>query len=116
MKLLFVDDMNICNYNEFSKQHEISVAKNKKDALKLINEKDFAAIFVNVKFNNDFVEHIKSLDKHANVYLLNNRRDNVGLAEHASLIDGYFVSPSQDKIERILYKVALRANYAYSHL
>ena len=56
MKLLFVDDMNICNYNEFSKQHEISVAKNKKDALKLINEKDFAAIFVNVKFNNDFVE------------------------------------------------------------
>jgi len=110
MKLLFVDDTNIFNCNQLKSEYEISIAKNKKDAFQLISKTKFSAIFVNVKFNNDFVEKIKEIDTKARVYLLNNEKNNAGLVEHASLIDGYFVSPSQEKMEKVLNKIAFKEN------
>jgi len=62
MKILFVDDV---HRYEFLSDYNIQVVDNKLDAIKALEaSRDITAVFVNVKFNNNFIETIKSINQH----------------------------------------------------
>ena len=102
MRILIVDD----DINKYSHvlQYSPHFATSKDDAYLTLQVTSFDIVFVNTKFNDDFVNRIRKIDAYVPIYLLNLSNDGKCLIEYASLIDGYLIKIEQvkEKIDRLI--------------
>jgi len=101
MRILFVDDIE--HQYEIDTINAITV-NTKQAALDIISNKGCDLVFVNVKFNHDFVYRIRKISPVIPVFLMNDKEDAQGLDEYAGLIDGYYRKPIFDQLVRIIKK------------
>jgi hypothetical protein len=111
MKVLIVDD-NPVIYQSLI-QYCLRFTSSKLETFDLLKKNSFDLIFVNTKFNEDFVNKLREMDAYVPIYLVNLKNDGKGIVEYASLIDGYFINIDQvkEKIEKLFLKNQM---YAYA--
>lgn len=100
MKILIVDD-NIEKYSNVL-QYSPVFSKSKDEAYSYLQFTTFDIVFVNTKFNDDFVNRLRTIDAYVPIYLVNLFNDGKCIVEYASLIDGYLIRLKQvkEKIEK----------------
>lgn len=95
MRILFVDNVD----HQYSIDNiTIQTVGSKEEAFEIIEASKCDMIFVNVKFNHDFVFKIRKANPAIPVFLINDNDDIKGLAEYAGLIDGYYNKPIQNQL------------------
>ena len=110
MKVLIVDD-DFSQYTEVL-QYNPQFTTSKQETFDALKKNSFDLLFVNTKFNEDFINKLREIDAYVPIYLINPKNDGKGIIEYASLIDGYFINVDQivSKIERLFRKQM----YAYA--
>jgi len=108
MRILIVDD-DPSKYKHLM-SYSPTFTTSKPDTYKLLQGLTFDVVFVNTKFNEDFVNRIRSFDPYVPVFLVNFTNDGKGIVEYASLIDGYLINV--DQVARTIERLISKFHYA----
>jgi len=102
MRILIVDD-DTKKYNHLV-QYFPKFVYSKDEAYKTLQTSSYDILFINTRFNEDFVNKIRNIDPYIPIYLVNLANDGKCMVEYASLIDGYLITVDQveQKIERLI--------------
>lgn len=109
MRILIVDD----DPNKYIKiLHNSPIfASSKTEAYQLLQLNTFDIVFVNTKFNEDFVNKLRNIDSYIPIFLVNLSNDGKGIIEFAPLIDGYLINI--DQVEAKIEKLKTGCGYAF---